>query len=91
MSGFTNFLKDSGNISRILAATFAAGGIVFHMGKLTQKVDDILPKVETMGIEQNTVREAVYDMHGKVCRTEQKIDTIENDVRYIREKITGIK
>ena len=45
MSKFSDLLKNMGNGSRITTALIAIGGIIFHTGKISQNVDDIIPRI----------------------------------------------
>ena len=94
MSKFAEILKNSGNMARILAASVTAGGVIFQMGKLSQRVDDILPRANALEREQVGIKDTLYDIHGKVCKSEEKLNRIERelnmieqDVKYIRDGI----
>jgi len=91
MSKFAEFLKNSGNLGRILAATITAGGVVFQMGKLSQRVDDILPRANALEREQSGIKDTLYEIHGKICRSEEKLNTIEKDISMIEQDVKYIK
>ena len=62
----SDFLKNSSNV----------GGLIFQMGKLTQKVDNIVPQVHALETQQLNNGTTLYDIHGKISKLEEKVDNV---------------
>ena len=74
-----------------MAASITAGGIIFQMGKLSQRVDDILPRANALEREQAGIKDTLFDIHGKVCRSEEKLNIIEKDINIMEQDIKYIR
>jgi len=75
-----NFQK----IGPIIAACVTTGGIIFQIGKQSEKVEVMGFKVEAQ--EKN------YSLNNdKVCEIYNKLNVLQNDVTNIKEDITEIK
>ena len=75
-----NFQK----IGPIIAACVTTGGMVFQMGKQSEKLDIMCLKVEAQE------KKDVFNS-GKVCEIFNKVNILQNDISNIKEDITEIK
>ena len=87
MSKFSDTFKNLGNISRISMLVITMGGIIFQVGRLSEKVDTILPKVHSLEEDQKSNNNVLFDIHGKVSSLNEKIDGIGNDVKLIKKRV----
>ena len=87
MSKFGDTFKNLGNFSRISMLVITIGGIIFQVGKLSEKVDTILPKVHSLEEEQKSHSNVLFDIHGKVSSLNEKLDGISDDVKLIKKRI----
>ena len=85
MNKFSDSFKNLGNISRVSMLVITIGGIIFQVGKLSEKVDTILPKVHSLEENQKANNNVLFDIHGKVSSLNEKIDGIGNDVKMIKK------
>ena len=71
-------------LAPIIAACMTTGGIIFQIGKQSEKVEVMGFKVEAQ--EKN------YSLNNdKVCEIYNKLNVLQNDVTNIKEDITEIK
>jgi len=71
-------------LAPIIAACVTSGGIIFQMGKQSEKLEIIGLKVEA--------QEKKYSLNNeKVCEIYNKLNVLQNDVTNIKEDITEIK
>ena len=87
MNKFSDSFKNLGNISRVSMLVITIGGIIFQVGKLSEKVDTILPKVHSLEENQKANNNVLFDIHGKVSSLNEKIDGIGNDVKMIKKRV----
>ncbi len=87
MEKFSNVLRNSGNAARIGTTLIAIGGLIFQMGKLSERVDIILPKVHSLELDQKSNNQTLYDIHGTVSKLEEKLDNVAKDVYIIRKNL----
>jgi len=85
--GMSDFLKNSGNAARVGTVILTVGGLIFQMGKLTQKVDNIVPQVHALETQQQNNGTTLYDIHGKISKLEEKVDNVASDVKIIKKNI----
>ena len=74
-------------LSKFGAGILAFGGIVYEMGKQSQKLGDLIPRIHAMEREQESTNEISFNIHGKLASIEEKITHMEKEVTYIRDKI----
>jgi hypothetical protein len=87
MTNFSSLLKDSGNIARIVGGVITISGIIYQSGKLTQKVDNLVPIVQTQEVEMKKWNYTLNDIYGKICRNEQQLKDINQDIKIIKKNI----
>jgi hypothetical protein len=75
-----NFQK----IGPVIAACVTTGGMIFQMGKQSEKLDIMCIKVEAQE------KKDIFNS-GKVCDIYNKVNILQNDVTNIKEDITEIK
>tara|TARA_R110002072_G_scaffold226172_2_gene383157 strand:+ start:3278 stop:3493 length:216 start_codon:yes stop_codon:yes gene_type:complete len=54
-------------------------GLVFYAGQQSQRIDELFSKAHASSIEHNSIRDIIFDMHGKVCSIEEKINVLTNN------------
>jgi hypothetical protein len=68
----------------ILAGLFASGAtvgsIIFHLGRESNRIDELFSKAYAAENERKDMRDIVFDIHGKVTG-------MEKDVHYIKSSI----
>ena len=75
-----NFQK----IGPIIAACVTTGGIVFQMGKQSEKL-------EFIGLKVDAQEKKGGFNNDKICEIYNKLNILQNDVTNIKEDITEIK
>jgi hypothetical protein len=71
-------------IGPIVAASATIGGIIFQVGKQSEKMDFIGLKVEAQEKKQ-------YYNNQTICEIHEAVSTLKNDVSYIRDEVHEIK
>tara|TARA_B100000900_G_C19952134_1_gene462122 strand:- start:98 stop:337 length:240 start_codon:yes stop_codon:yes gene_type:complete len=71
-------------IGPIIAASATVGGMIFQMGKQSEKLDFIGMKVEAQEKKEEFLNE-------KLCEIYNKMNTLQNDVSYMKEDVHDIK
>jgi hypothetical protein len=87
MTKLSSILKDGGNISRIVAGVLTISGIVYHGGKLTQKIENIVPIVHANEEEMKRWNYTLSDIHGRVCKNDQQLKDMNQDIKIIKKHI----
>jgi len=75
------------NLSKIGGALLAFGGIVYEMGRQSQKLGDIIPTVYAMELDQKDQHLTMAKIYTKVSLIEEKVIHIEKEIDYIRNNI----
>ena len=75
------------HLSKIGAGLLAFGGIVYEMGRQSQKIGDLIPKVYAMEEDQKATDVTLFEIFGKVLSIEEKVINMEKEVNYIRVKL----
>lgn len=75
------------HLSKIAGGLLAFGGIVYEMGRQSQKLGDLIPKVYALEDEQKATDITLFEIFGKVSSIEQKVIHMEKELNYIRTKI----
>lgn len=91
MTNFTHNIKNFGSIGRIIGATIAVGGLIYESGRLSQKVDNLIPIVHAHDEEQKSIRDTLYNIHGDICKNTQKLESIDGDIKIIKKSLTKNK
>ena len=71
-------------IGPVIAASATVGGMIFQMGKQSEKLDFLGSKVEAQEKKEEF-------MNGKLCEIYNKMNTLQSDVSYMKEDIHDIK
>ena len=71
-------------IGPIIAASATVGGMIFQMGKQSEKLDFIGMKVEAQEKKEEFLNE-------KLCEIYNKMNTLQNDISYMKGDIHDIK
>ena len=87
MTNFSNNLKNLGSIGRIVSATIAIGGLIYETGRLSQKVDNLIPIVQAQEEENKSIRSTLYYIHGDICKNTQKLESIDEDIKIIKKSL----
>ena len=88
MTNFSNNIKNLGSIGRIIGATIAVGSLVYETGRLSQKVDNLVPIVHAQEEENKNIRSTLYYIHGDICKNTQKLESIDEDIKIIKKSLT---
>ena len=80
-------LKHLGNAARVVTALMAVGGVIYQTGRLTHKVDTLIPQVHALESEKKDIQDTLFDIHGKVSSMNEKVDLLGADMRDIKKKI----
>ena len=80
-------LKNLGNSARVVTALMAVGGVIYQTGRLTHKVDTLVPQVHALENEKKDIQDTLFDIHGKVSSMNEKVDLLGADMRDIKNKI----
>ena len=71
-------------IGPVIAASATVGGMIFQMGKQSEKLDFLGTKVEAQEKKEEFMNE-------KLCEIYNKMNTLQSDVSYMKEDIHDIK
>lgn len=71
-------------IGPVIAASATVGGMIFQMGKQSEKLDFIGMKVEAQEKKEEFLNE-------KLCEIYNKMNTLQNDISYMKEDVHDIK
>ena len=77
-------------LSKFGAGIIAFGGVVYEMGKQSQKLGDLIPRIYAMERERESMMEISFNIHGKLSSIEEKIIHMDNDLIYIRDKVDNL-
>ena len=80
-------LKNLGNSARIVTALMAVGGVVYQTGRLTHKLDSLVPQVHALENEKKDIQDTLFEIHGKVSSMNEKVDMITDDMKEIKRKM----
>jgi hypothetical protein len=66
----------------ILAGLFASGAtvgsIIFHLGRESNRMDELFSKAYTAEAERKDIHDVIFDIHSKVICIEKDIQTIKS-------------
>jgi hypothetical protein len=71
-------------IGPVIAASATVGGMIFQMGKQSEKLDFLGTKAEAQEKKEEFMNE-------KLCEIYNKMNTLQSDVSYMKEDIHDIK
>lgn len=71
-------------IGPVIAASATVGGMIFQMGKQSEKLDFLGTKVEAQEKKEEFMNE-------KLCEIYNKMNSLQSDVSYMKEDIHDIK
>lgn len=71
-------------IGPVIAASATVGGMIFQMGKQSEKLDFLGTKVEAQEKKEEFMNE-------KLCEIYNKMNTLQSDISYMKEDIHDIK
>ena len=74
-------------LSKFSAGILAFGGIVYEMGKQSQKLGDLIPRIYAMERDHESKVKIAFNIHGKLSSIEEKIANMEKELIYIRDKL----
>ena len=67
-------------IAGFITSAATIGTIIFHMGKESNRIDELFSKAHAAEGERKDTREVIFDIHGKVSG-------MEKDVQYIKSSL----
>lgn len=71
-------------LAPMIAATTTVGGLIFQIGKHSEKLDMIGFKVEAQGKKEEYLNQSVNDI-------KSSIQSLQKDISYIKEDVHDIK
>lgn len=71
-----------------LGGIISIGGIIFHCGRASESIDILFGKVECIEGESKSIHSTIYDIHGKVSSTQERVHSIENELKHIRKEVS---
>tara|TARA_Y100000389_G_scaffold78583_1_gene75351 strand:- start:1749 stop:2000 length:252 start_codon:yes stop_codon:yes gene_type:complete len=71
-------------LAPMIAATTTVGGLIFQIGKHSEKLDMIGFKVEAQGKKEEYLNQSVNDIKAS-------IQSLQKDISYIKEDVHDIK
>tara|TARA_B100000900_G_scaffold356619_1_gene326502 strand:- start:73 stop:330 length:258 start_codon:yes stop_codon:yes gene_type:complete len=80
-------LKNLGNSARIVTALMAVGGVIYQTGRLTHKLDALVPQVHALENEKKDIQDTLFEIHGKVSSMNEKVDMMTEDMKEIKRKM----
>ena len=54
-------------------------GLVFYAGQQSQRIDELFSKAHASTVEHHSIRDVIFDMHGKVCSIEEKLNILTSN------------
>lgn len=82
-----NFMK----VSPIIAACMTTGGVIFQIGKQSERLDMIGLKVEAQEKKGNLNHESIFEILGTVNLLKSDTENIKQDIRQIKDKLCNIR
>ena len=82
-----NFMK----VSPILAACVTTGGIIFQIGRHSERLDVVGLKVEAQEKKGNLNHESIFEILGTVNLLKSDTENIKQDIREIKDKLCNIR
>lgn len=67
-------------IAGFIASAATAGSIIFHMGRESNRIDELFSKAHAAELERKDTRDVIFDIHGKVTG-------MEKDIQYIKSSV----
>ena len=64
-------------LAGLIASGATVGSIIFHLGKESNRMDELFSKAYAAEAERKDIRDVIFDIHGKVTG-------MEKDVHYIK-------
>ena len=80
-------LKNLGNSARIVTALMAVGGVIYQTGRLTHKLDALVPQVHALENEKKDIQDTLFEIHGKVSSMNEKVDMMTEDMKEIKRRM----
>lgn len=78
------------HLAPIIAACVTTGGIVFQIGKQSERLDSIGLKVEAQEKKYISVNNVICGMDNKLNIISNDLNHLKNDIREIKQKIKGM-
>ena len=76
------------NLLPLIGASISIGGIIFQIGKQSEKLHTIGFQVDALEKKDNEYNNFMNNINSKLLLAEEKLKNIENDVKCIKTKIT---
>lgn len=80
-------LKNLGNSARVVTALMAVGGVIYQTGRLTHKLDALVPQVHALENEKKDIQDTLFEIHGKVSSMNEKVDMMTEDMKEIKRRM----
>ena len=73
------------NLAPVVATMATAGGLIFQIGKHSEKLGSLGLNVEALEKKEEYNNKLLYEIHGKMCVFEEKFKDIEDDLKEIKK------
>jgi hypothetical protein len=74
------------NLIPFIGASLSIGGIIFQIGKQSEKLHSIGFQVNALEQKDDYHNNFMNDINSKLLLADEKLKNIENDVKYIKNK-----
>ncbi len=74
------------NLIPFICASLSIGGIIFQIGKQSEKLHSIGFQVNALEQKDDYYNNFMNDINSKLLLADEKLKNIENDVKYIKNK-----
>jgi hypothetical protein len=71
----------SEHLIKTIPILITLGGLIFHAGKQSEKMDELFTRMDMTSVEQKSTREILYGIETKLTIIEQDIKHILIDIR----------
>ena len=66
-------------------------GIIFEMGRQSNRIDSIFPSIYAMEEENEYIKEIVGHINIKLSKIDEKVSNVEKEIYYIKNKMDNKK
>ena len=74
------------NLIPFLGASLSIGGIIFQIGKQSEKLHSVGFQVNALEQKDDYYNNFMNDIHSKLLLADEKLKNIENDVKFIKNQ-----
>ena len=78
-------------IAPITATVISIGGLIFQIGKHSEKLNVLGLEVQALEKKDEYSNKLLYDIHGKICKFEEKFNDMDDRFKNIEDDLKEIK